>query len=163
MTQPRTALVVGGGVAGTVAAMALQRAGNDATVYEAHPSSDGEAGSYLTIAVNGLDALRAVDADAPVLAVGFPTPTNVLWSGTGKRLGTVSNGGALSDGTVSHTMKRARLHRAMEEEAARRASPSRTACGWSTRRRRRMAWSPASTTGRTRPLTCSWAPTGCTP
>jgi len=33
----RKALIIGGGVAGPVAAMALQRAGLEAIVYEAHP------------------------------------------------------------------------------------------------------------------------------
>jgi FAD-dependent urate hydroxylase len=114
------ALITGGGIAGPVTAMALQRAGIEAVVYEAHVPEPGEAGSYLTVATNGLDALRAVDADKPVLAAGFPTPTNVLWSGTGRRLGAVSNGGRLADGTVSHTIKRARLYRALHDEAAAR-------------------------------------------
>jgi 2-polyprenyl-6-methoxyphenol hydroxylase-like FAD-dependent oxidoreductase len=114
------ALIIGGGVAGPVTAMALQRAGIEAAVYEAHVPADGEAGSYLTVATNGLDALAAIGADGPVLAAGFPTPTNVLVSTTGRRLGAVSNGGVLPDGTVSHTIKRARLYRALHDEAAAR-------------------------------------------
>jgi FAD-dependent urate hydroxylase len=117
------ALIVGGGVAGPVTAMALQRAGIDAVVYEAYPPTTAEVGSYLTVATNGLDALRAVDADAPVLAAGFSTPTNVLWSGTGRRLGAVSNGGRLPDGTTSHTIKRARLYRALHQQATARGIP----------------------------------------
>jgi FAD-dependent urate hydroxylase len=114
------ALIVGGGIAGPVTAMALQRAGIDAVVYEAHVPGAGDAGSYLTLATNGIDALRAIGADKPVLAAGFPTPTNVLVSATGRRLGAVSNGGKLADGTVSHTIKRARLYRALHEEATAR-------------------------------------------
>ena len=113
-------LIAGGGVAGPVTAMALQRAGIDAVVYEAHVPGGDEAGSYLSVATNGLDALRAIDADRPVLAQGFPTPTNVLVSGGGRRLGAVSNGGRPADGTVSHTVKRARLYRALHDEAAAR-------------------------------------------
>jgi FAD-dependent urate hydroxylase len=111
-------LIVGAGVAGPVTAMALQRAGIDAVIYEAHVPTTGEAGSYLTVASNGIDALRAIGADAPVLAAGFPTPTNMLWSGSGRRLGVVSNGGVLPDGTVAHTIKRARLYRALHQQAA---------------------------------------------
>ena len=37
-TNIQTALVIGGGIAGPVAAMALQKAGIDAVVYEAYPS-----------------------------------------------------------------------------------------------------------------------------
>jgi FAD-dependent urate hydroxylase len=114
------ALIAGGGVAGPVTAMALQRAGIEAVVFEAHVPRPGDAGSYLTVATNGLDALRAVGADEPVLAAGFPTPTNLLLSGTGRRLGAVSNGGRLADGTVSHTIKRARLYQTLHEEAAAR-------------------------------------------
>jgi FAD-dependent urate hydroxylase len=117
----RKALVIGGGVAGPVTAMALQRAGIDAVVYEAHPQSTEEVGSYLTVATNGIDALRAIDADKPVVADGFPTPTNLLLSSRGRRLGAVSNGGRLPDGTVSHTIKRARLYRELHEEAAGRS------------------------------------------
>ena len=57
------ALIAGGGVAGPVTAMALQRAGVDAVVYEAYVPRPGDAGSYLTVATNGLDALAAIDAD----------------------------------------------------------------------------------------------------
>jgi FAD-dependent urate hydroxylase len=114
----RKALIAGGGIAGPVTAMALQRAGIEAEVFEAHAPGAGDAGSYLTVASNGLDALRAVGADKPVLAASFPTPVNVLLSGTGRRLGSVSNGGRLADGTVSHTIKRPRLYQALHEEAA---------------------------------------------
>ncbi|HEX2375190.1 MAG TPA: NAD(P)/FAD-dependent oxidoreductase [Actinomycetota bacterium] len=111
------ALIAGGGIAGPVTAMALQRAGIDAVVYEAHVPGADDAGSYLTVATNGLDALRAIGADKPVLTAGFPTPTNLLLSGSGRRLGSVSNGGTMPDGTVSHTVKRARLYRALHDQA----------------------------------------------
>jgi FAD-dependent urate hydroxylase len=113
-------LIIGGGVAGPVTAMALQRAGIDAVLYEAHAPSTEEVGSYLTVATNGIDALRAIDADTPVLEAGFPTPTNILWSSSGRRLGAVSNGGMLPDGTTAHTIKRARLYRALHQQAAAR-------------------------------------------
>jgi 2-polyprenyl-6-methoxyphenol hydroxylase-like FAD-dependent oxidoreductase len=118
MTHTRTALIIGGGVAGPAAAMALQRAGIDAVVFEAYAPTTEEVGSYLTVATNGLDALRVIDAHGPVLAAGFPTPVNVLVSSSERRLGTVPNGGRLPDGTVSHTIKRARLYRALHQEAA---------------------------------------------
>jgi 2-polyprenyl-6-methoxyphenol hydroxylase-like FAD-dependent oxidoreductase len=38
----RKALIIGGGVAGPVAAMSLQRAGLEAIVYEAHPQTTEE-------------------------------------------------------------------------------------------------------------------------
>jgi 2-polyprenyl-6-methoxyphenol hydroxylase-like FAD-dependent oxidoreductase len=56
------ALIVDGVVAGPVTAMALQRAGIQAAVYEAHAPTSQEVGSCLTVASNGIDALRAIDA-----------------------------------------------------------------------------------------------------
>jgi 2-polyprenyl-6-methoxyphenol hydroxylase-like FAD-dependent oxidoreductase len=114
----RKAVIVGGGVAGPVTAMALQRAGIEAVVYEAYPQTADDVGSYLTVASNGLDALRAIDAEQPMRAAGFPTPTNLLLSSGGRRLGAVSNGGRLADGTAAHTIKRARLYQALHQQAS---------------------------------------------
>jgi 2-polyprenyl-6-methoxyphenol hydroxylase-like FAD-dependent oxidoreductase len=116
----RRALIVGGGIAGPVAAMALRRAGVEVVVYEAHPDGADDLGAFLTLASNGIDALRAVDAQRLVLFEGFLTPRMEIQSGTGKRLGEVPNGGTLPDGTVSQTLKRAGLHRALRDEAVRR-------------------------------------------
>jgi FAD-dependent urate hydroxylase len=113
-----TALIIGSGIAGPVTAIALRRAGIDATVYEAYDESAGLAhGVYVTVAVNGLRALRAIDAHQPVLEHGFPTGTIEFFSGTGKHLADVPIGPALPDGTVTHTIKRADLYRAMTERA----------------------------------------------
>ena len=121
MTRARTALIIGGGIAGPVTAMALQRAGIDSVVYEAYDTGAGlDAGAFLTVAVNGLDALRALDAHEPVLAAGFPTRSIEFFSGTGKRLGEVPIGGTLPDGTVTHTIKRADLYRVLHDQAIRR-------------------------------------------
>jgi 2-polyprenyl-6-methoxyphenol hydroxylase-like FAD-dependent oxidoreductase len=92
------ALIIGGGIAGPVTGMALERAGIESVVYEAYRET-ADVGSYLTVATNGLDALRAIDADRPVVAEGFATPEIVLQSGTGKVLGRVPTGGRLPDGT----------------------------------------------------------------
>ena len=119
MTHTRTALVIGGGIAGPAAAMALQQAGIQATVYEAHPSGAEGIGIFLTLASNGIDALRVLGADKPALAAGFPTPRIMLRSGTGKRLGEARTGLSLPDGTTSHTIKRADLYRALHERGRR--------------------------------------------
>src|SRR5918998_4461684 len=117
----KKALIIGGGIAGPVTAMALQRAGIESVVYEAYDTSAGlDAGAFLTVAVNGLDALRSLDAHEPVLAAGFPTRSIEFFSGTGKRLGEVPIGGTLADGTVTHTIKRADLYRVLHAEAIRR-------------------------------------------
>ena len=86
MTRSKKALIVGGGIAGPVAAMALGRAGVDSVVYEAYARGADDAGAFLTFASNGLDALRAIDANHLVLDKGFPTPRMEIQSGTGKHL-----------------------------------------------------------------------------
>jgi FAD-dependent urate hydroxylase len=122
MRRSKKALIVGGGVAGPVAAMALQRAGMNSVVYEAYAGGADDAGAFLTFSSNGLDALRTIGAHHLVLAEGFPTPRMEIQSGTGKHLGDVPNGGTLPDGTVSQTLKRADLYRALRDEALRRGA-----------------------------------------
>jgi len=100
--------------------MALQRAGIQATVYEAHPRGAEGIGIFLTLASNGIDALRTIDADKRAVAAGFPTPGILLRSSTGKHLGTARTGLSLPDGITSHTMKRADLYQAIRDEATAR-------------------------------------------
>lgn len=117
----RTALVVGAGIAGPVTAMALQRAGVDPLVCEAREGAADGAGAFLTLQVNGIDALRALDLD--VTGLGFASPRIRLRSGTGRVLGEVSTGGPLADGTVGRAVRRADLRDALAAEAARRGIP----------------------------------------
>lgn len=123
MSRPRTAIVVGAGVAGTAAAMALNKAGIETAVLEARSSAREPDGVMLTLATNGIDALRALNADNAVLDLGFPTPEIGLRSYTGKRLGATRTGGTLADGTVSRTLRRADLVAALRAEARSRDIP----------------------------------------
>ena len=115
-----TALIIGAGIAGLTTAMGLQRVGIEPVLYEARPTGADETGYFLTLAVNGLDALRTLDAHRAVLAEAFPSRTIRFQSGTGRSLGTLPIGGTLPDGTVTHTIKRGALHRALVAEARRR-------------------------------------------
>lgn len=72
MSKVRTALVIGGGIAGPVVAAALHKAGLQATVYEAYPAASNGIGSALALAPNGLAALGIIDADAAVRAIALP-------------------------------------------------------------------------------------------
>jgi 2-polyprenyl-6-methoxyphenol hydroxylase-like FAD-dependent oxidoreductase len=103
--------------------MALREVGIDSEIYEAYDDTAASAGSFLNVATNGLDVLRVLGADREVLAAGIPTPHMVLWSGSGKRLGEVSNGLALDDGMVSHTILRSDLYRIVRDQAAARGIP----------------------------------------
>lgn len=72
MTNTRTTLVIGGGIVGPVAAMALQKAGVQAGVYEAYHSTADGVGGGLSIASNGLNALGVLGADEVVRRIGTP-------------------------------------------------------------------------------------------
>jgi hypothetical protein len=87
-------------------AASAQLAGRHGTSLRQH-TREAEVGSYLTVATDGLDALRAIDADSPVMAVGFPTSHAVLFSRTGKRLADAPIGSTRDGGMVSHIIKRA--------------------------------------------------------
>ncbi|MBA8807529.1 FAD-dependent monooxygenase [Promicromonospora sukumoe] len=116
-----TAMVVGGGIAGMTCAIALEAAGSRATVYEAYDRTAENAGVYLTLAVNALDALRAVDVD--VRGLGFDTPRITMTSGSGRRLGELPYGTGVEtagDGLTSRTVKRADLYSRLRDEALRR-------------------------------------------
>ncbi len=117
MNHTPTALVIGAGISGPAAAMALQKAGIDAVVYEAHPTAAVGVGGFLTLASNGIDALRVLGADEPAVAAGFATPQITLRSAAGKRLGESQIGQSLPDGTTSQTLKRADLCRVLHEQA----------------------------------------------
>jgi 2-polyprenyl-6-methoxyphenol hydroxylase-like FAD-dependent oxidoreductase len=81
MPAAQTALVVGGGIAGPVAATALTMAGIDATLCEARPADPASAngiGGSLALEPNGLSALRIVDADDAVRAAAVPITRSVM-------------------------------------------------------------------------------------
>lgn len=114
----KRALIIGGGIAGPVAAMALRRAGLEATVYEAYDRSADGVGAFLTLAVNGIATLESLDL-GHVAGSGFETPKLVMHSGTGKRLAEFS-GGVAPDGVTSRTVRRADLYGGLRDEAVRR-------------------------------------------
>jgi 2-polyprenyl-6-methoxyphenol hydroxylase-like FAD-dependent oxidoreductase len=114
------ALVVGGGIAGPAAALALAKAGIEPLVLERRPVVDPDAGSWFTVAPNGLDALEAIDALPAVRDQGVPSRANVMYGATGHRLGKVSLGRPLDNGLVALTMKRSSMAARLEREAERR-------------------------------------------
>ena len=121
----KTAVVIGAGVAGPVVAMALQKAGIHAEVFEAHPTGADEVGSWLTLQANGIDALRAVDAHELVAELGYPTRSMRFLNGKGKVLGRMSNGPVLPDGTGSQMLRRSDLYTGLRDEAVARGASIR--------------------------------------
>src|SRR5262245_46662933 len=119
----RSALIIGCGIGGPVAAMALQKAGIRAAIFEAQRGNADYVGSFLNTASNALDALDLIDVQPDVVARGFPTPRMTMWSGSGKRLGDVANGMTLPNGVGSITIERGRLHAALRAAALERGIP----------------------------------------
>ncbi|GAA0509088.1 FAD-dependent oxidoreductase [Paractinoplanes deccanensis] len=115
-------LIAGGGIAGTVAALALERAGWQPRVYEARLGEEG--GAWLTVAVNGLAALRALGEDpSEIVTAGFATPSLTMVNGKGRRLAVLPLGGPAPDGTVTTTIKRIDLYAALRTAAEKRGIP----------------------------------------
>lgn len=118
MRSERTALVIGGGVAGSTTALALKKAGIAATIYEARPEGGDTAGIMLTLGSNGIDALSAMQADGPVRDLGFRTDSIGLRTHTGKLLGRSTLGTSTPGRPASRTMRRADLNRVLLQHAA---------------------------------------------
>jgi len=78
MTAATTAIVVGGGIAGPVAATALQRADISATVYEAYPGVSDGIGGDLALAANGMRALEIIGVDDAVREIALPITGQVM-------------------------------------------------------------------------------------
>lgn len=108
----KRALIIGGGIAGPVTAMALQRAGIDSEVFEAYDRGAEGVGAFLTLAVNGLEALRLLDLHDLVCDLGMDTPVMEIRNARGKLLATTSQ--------PSRTLRRADLYQALRDEAVRR-------------------------------------------
>jgi FAD-dependent urate hydroxylase len=110
------ALVIGGGIGGPVAAIALARIGVEPVVFEARPPADGDHGLFLNMASNGLGVLHQLGinlADAD----GWPVPRMVMWSGAGKRLAQVANGTGPNQYPTSMCVRRDDLHRILRQQA----------------------------------------------
>ncbi|MCP2256560.1 2-polyprenyl-6-methoxyphenol hydroxylase [Streptoalloteichus tenebrarius] len=112
-------VVVGAGIAGTVAAIALRSVGAEVTVHEAHTNPDGDVGSFLGLAVNGLRGLAALGCLDEVRRRGVEVPRQRVWSGSGALLGDVARGRLADDPMRSVTIMRAQLVAALREHAVR--------------------------------------------
>ncbi|MEV5752289.1 FAD-dependent monooxygenase [Actinoallomurus sp. NPDC052308] len=114
MSKVSTALVIGGGIAGPVMGLALAKAGIRGTVHEAHPVTADGAAAMLSLAPNGLDALRVIGADTAVTAVGHAVPGVVMADGGGNRL---AEFGGFPGLPATLAMARADLFRALADRA----------------------------------------------
>src|SRR5262245_32161305 len=100
-------MIMGGGIAGPVTAMALRHAGIDSTVYEAYGHGSDGIGAFLTIAVNGLEALRLLDLREAVCDLGMDTPRMKMVNSKGRELAALP--------MRARTVNRADLYRALRD------------------------------------------------
>jgi FAD-dependent urate hydroxylase len=113
-------IIIGGGIGGPVTALALQRAGIQASMYEAQAGPAESLGLFLGLGINGMRVLRELDLlDAVMGADVIPTPAMEFCSTSGKRLGGVSNGW-LDPATPSVTLMRGRLQQVLADAAEKR-------------------------------------------
>ena len=100
--------------------MALQKAGIEAVVVEAHPRDDGDIGSYFDRRAERARCARAPSTRSSRGRDGFAdAPQRHARQRDGPVLGDLPLGAPLADGTPALTMKRSRLAR-----RARRARPA---------------------------------------
>ena len=113
-------LIIGGGIAGTTTALALHKAGLEATVHEAHPHSAEDIGAFLTLASNGMRALAQIDAAEAVAATGFALTTMRVLDSTGAEIADTPLGEADHPLTRYRCLRRSELNQALQSEARRR-------------------------------------------
>ncbi|WP_225727311.1 MULTISPECIES: FAD-dependent monooxygenase [unclassified Nocardia] len=109
-------VIIGAGIAGLTTAIGLRRAGIDAEVHEARDRPTAEDNS-LAIAANGLRALGHLDCIEPVLERGFLVSRMSVWSGRGKRLGTIPFAGSEYGDLAGLAISRTPLIEALTERA----------------------------------------------
>ncbi|MGW5384244.1 FAD-dependent oxidoreductase [Nocardia sp. NPDC003963] len=112
MSGIETALVIGGGIAGPVAATALRKAGIEARVYESYPGPAHTIGSGLALAPNGVAALDVIGAGDAVRDIAVPVPRMALSVGP-KTLPMPT----LGDQPPLQLVERSELHRVLYERA----------------------------------------------
>ncbi len=110
MAGIQKALVIGDGIAGPIAALALRNAGIDASIFEAFDTPADGLGGMLMVAPNGVEALRIVGVD--VTAIGQPISRMVVGDGDGKEFGSFAGLAELPSSQVVH---RSDLYRVLNE------------------------------------------------
>jgi FAD-dependent urate hydroxylase len=105
---PKKVLIVGCGIAGPVAAVALRRAGMEVEIYEGRQKSDDDTG-FLGLSPNGVGVLKTLGIAEQALKDGFDSPGLVFQNHRGRQIGEMPIHNVL--------IKRGLLNRALREAA----------------------------------------------
>jgi len=111
-------VVIGGGIVGPATALALHKAGFAAEVYEARGPEESEVGAWLTVAPNGIAALRAIDVADAFATRAIPTDGITFRNGHGKVIGTIDQ--LRAGENMALAAKRSTLHDVLRTELAAR-------------------------------------------
>jgi FAD-dependent urate hydroxylase len=115
-------LIAGGGIAGPAAAIALRKAGITAEIIEAARPGTAAPGAFLTLTANGVDALRAIGADQPVLDASLPARRLRLFEPGGDMVADAPLG---QSHPGPRTITRAALSQALRDQAEQAGIPVR--------------------------------------
>jgi 2-polyprenyl-6-methoxyphenol hydroxylase-like FAD-dependent oxidoreductase len=116
-TDRKSAVVVGGGIGGLTAAVALRQVGWRVTVLERAPRF-GEIGAGITLLSNGLRCLDAIGVGDAVRGSGLPVLTIGMRTAAGRWLSRIDGDGADLEarmGTTTLVIHRAELHKILRE------------------------------------------------
>ncbi|WP_040789071.1 FAD-dependent monooxygenase [Nocardia paucivorans] len=113
-----SALVIGGGIAGPVAATALRKAGIDARVHEAYPGPAHTIGSGLALAPNGIAALDLIGAGDAVRDIAIAISKTAMRIGD-KKIPLPT----LTDVPPMQVVDRGELHRVLHRHAVAEGVP----------------------------------------
>jgi 2-polyprenyl-6-methoxyphenol hydroxylase-like FAD-dependent oxidoreductase len=105
--------------------MFLAADGWEVEIFEAAAKPDDYGGSFLNVATNGLTVLNALGLREHLLSDAHPAPHMIMWSSTGKQLGSVPNGPAGDPARGSAVVRRGWLHGVLREGAEDRGIPIR--------------------------------------
>ncbi len=106
--RPRKALIIGGGIAGPVAAIFLKRAGYDVEVYEGWPHSSGIGGG-LQIAPNGMQVMAELGLADELIRQGSIAESFDFYSQSGRKLGSINRDMEKRFGQPAVNLRRATL------------------------------------------------------
>ena len=113
----KSAVVVGGGIGGLTAAVALRQVGWRVTVLE-RAATFGEIGAGITLMSNGLRCLDAIGLGDAVRGSGLPALAIGMRTASGRWLSRIDGDGADLEarmGTTALTIHRAELHRILRD------------------------------------------------
>ena len=116
MTRRPKALIIGGGIAGPVAAIFLKQAGIDAAVFEAWPYSTGIGGG-LQIAPNGMHVLAEIGLASEMIQRGSIAESFDFCSQSGRQLASINRNMKQRFGQPAVNMCRATLNEVLVNKA----------------------------------------------